>query len=93
MTNRYHKLYSNDFSKTYIACPIDCSVCKVWNKPNNLWKSFEYFPYHCINCLHAGYPDEFYLFNKRAFMCFDCYTKANKELSKRFLLWKIKKLI
>ena len=32
MTNRYHKLYNEDFSKTYIACPVNCSVCKVWSK-------------------------------------------------------------
>lgn len=84
MTDRYHKLYNADFTKTYIACDINCPVCKIWNKPYNIWKSFEFFPYHCINCYHAGYPDDFYLFNKRAIMCSSCYEKAKYELKKRF---------
>lgn len=88
----YHKLYNQDFTKTYIACPKDCSVCKVWRKPNNIWKFFEFFPYHCINCLHAGYPDDFYLFNNRAFMCLKCYTKATNYLQRRSPYWKFKKL-
>ena len=92
MSNRYHKLYNQDFTKTYIACPLNCSVCKSWSKPGNIWKCFEYFPYHCINCEHAGYPDDFYLFNDRAFMCLPCYTKAKKELKKR-LFRNNKKLI
>lgn len=92
MVERYNKLYNKDFSITYIACPIDCSVCEIWKKPANIWKFFEFFPYHCTNCLYAGYPDDFYLFNNRAFMCLPCYSKANKELQKRFFYWKYKKL-
>ena len=92
MSHRYHKLYNETFTKMYIACPLSCSVCKEWSKPNNIWKCFEFFPYHCINCEHAGYPEEFYLFNDRAFMCLSCYTKANKEF-KKLLFHNNKKLI
>ncbi len=84
MSDRYNKLYNKDYTKTYIACSRDCKICKIWRKPTNVWRTFEFFPYHCINCEFAGYPDEFYLFNERAFMCYPCFTKANIELKKRF---------
>ena len=88
MNDHFNKLYSKDFSKTYIACPKDCSECKIWKKSGNIWKFFTYFPYHCVNCCNAGYCDDFYLFNDRAFMCLECYTKAKRELKKRSPYWK-----
>ena len=92
MDNKYHKLYNRNFTITYIACPLDCEVCKVWEKKGNIWKFFEYFPYHCIQCQHAGYSDDFILFQQRAFMCLQCYKKANSELKKRSPYWKFLKI-
>lgn len=44
MSNRYNKLYYKDFTKTYIACSKNCEVCKIWSKPNNIWKILRNVP-------------------------------------------------
>ena len=30
--NNYNKLYNKNTGEIYLACTIDCPVCKVWNK-------------------------------------------------------------
>ena len=81
--NNYNKLYNKNTGEVYLACTIDCPVCKVWNKKNNIWKFFEFFPYHCLQCHHAGYSEDFILFANRVYLCLQCNKKASTELRKR----------
>ena len=82
--NHYHKLYNIDYTKTFLACDINCPVCEIWSKPPNIWRFFEFFPYHCINCYHAGYSEDFEIIFDRALVCLKCGKKAKNELKKRF---------
>ena len=81
-SDKYHKLYGKNNDKIYIACDINCPVCKIWSKPNNIWRVFEYFPYHCINCYHAGYTEDFTIVADRAFVCMECNKKYLEALDK-----------
>lgn len=81
METHYNILYNEDFTKKYLACRKNCEICEIWKKPNNIWKFFEFFPYHCFSCCHAGFPDDFYLFNERVFLCKNCYVKTKKKLN------------
>ena len=80
MTDYYHKLYNKDSTKIYLACDINCPICKMWSKPNNIWKFFEFFPYHCINCYHVGYSEDFEIIFNRAIVCLECGKKAKKRI-------------
>lgn len=79
-----NKLYGESSKKTYYACSKKCPLCIEWQKPSNLWKTLEFFPYHCPGCLHAGYGDEFYVIGGNTFVCLTCKTKYNKFLKKMF---------
>lgn len=79
-----HKLYGVTTKKTYYACHKNCLICKEWNKPGNVWKSIEFFPYHCPGCSHAGYGDDFYVIGGNTFVCLECKSKYDKFLKKMF---------
>ena len=79
--NNYNKLYNKENNKIYIACDKNCPVCKIWKKPNNIWRFLEYFPYHCINCYHAGYNEDFTIIADRAIVCLECEKKYIKAIN------------
>lgn len=43
-----NKLYGAENGKTYYAYNKSCPVCAEWNKPEQLWKTMEFFPFHSI---------------------------------------------
>lgn len=55
----YNALYSITFNEIYYGCPRNCKICKEWNKKNQIWKVFSFFPIHCHFCQFAGYKEEF----------------------------------
>ena len=75
-----NKLYGKETGKIYYACNKSCPICAEWTKPGNLWKFMEFFPFHCPNCLHAGYPEDFYLIAGNTFVCLECKQKYIKRI-------------
>ena len=72
-------MYGKENDKIYYACHKSCLVCKEWRKPNNIWKFFTFFPYHCAGCQYAGYPDDFFLIDNCVFVCQECKAKYLKH--------------
>ncbi len=63
-----------------LACPKNCSICKVWHTKHQLWKLSIFCPVHCYKCQYAGYPDEFDIINNKVLVCIKCYDKFYKYL-------------
>lgn len=79
----YNSLYSQTYNKIYYGCPKHCKTCKLWNKPNQIWKIFHFFPIHCHFCGFAGNEDEFMLENIFV-LCKNCKLEI-KEKKKQFI--------
>ena len=78
----YNAIYSITSNKIYYGCPKTCSICKEWNKKNQVWKSFYFFPIHCHLCMFAGDTEDFEKENI-FIVCKKCHNlikKRKKEL-------------
>ena len=81
--SQYNALYSITHKKIYYGCPKSCNVCKKWNKKNQIWKVFSFFPIHCHFCQYAGNKDDFELENI-FIICKNCHETIKKEKKNLF---------